>query len=153
MNPAAIVFLVLASVLGGVGLVAGIVALAMHLSARGSGWASLAQRFPAPATGSDGQRVAVMRVGPVMYRRCVRVALDDQGLTLRTRLPGHRPIRMPWSCVQALGEERLQWQRVVTVELVGDDQPRLTLPEQFRAELQTRLRADQPVTVELVGAS
>lgn len=151
MSPIAILLLVYVCLAGGVAVVAGIVFAALRLAARGSGWSLLAARYPGGPTAVGAQRLVVMRVGKVMYRNCVRAAVLPHGLALDTWLPGHGPLLIPWSAVKSLGTDRLQWQQVVTVELTQPDEPRLTLPERYRAALAQACQADQPVTAELAS--
>lgn len=151
MSPIAILLLVIGCLAGGVAVVGGIVFAGLRLAARGSGWLLLAARYPGGPSAVGAQRLVVMRVGRVMYRNCVRAAVSPQGLALDTWLPGHLPLLIPWSAVKSLGTDRLQWQQVVTVELSEPGEPRLTLPERYRAALAQGCQTGQPVTAPLVS--
>lgn len=151
MSPIAILLLIVGCLAGGVAVVGGIVFAALRLAAHGSGWSLLAARHPGERSAEGAQRLVVMRVGKVMYRNCVRVAVSPHGLALDTWLPGHLPLLIPWSAVKSLGTDRLQWQQVVTVDLTEPDEPRITLPERYRAALAQACQSDQPVTAQLAS--
>ena len=69
------------------GLAVFVVALVMRLSARASGWAELAKRYPAedPPAGQEFAWQTV-RVGMVRYRHSVTVIIAPQGLWLSMQL-------------------------------------------------------------------
>lgn len=152
MNPLTILLVIAAGLLLGAGFVGGIVWFALRWASRGSGWAQLASRYPGDP-GAGGEVATVMKVGSVMYRRCVRVGLSSAGLALESRLPGHAPVLIPWSDVRGLGKAWLQWQSMVAVELAQPDEPRLVLPEPLRPQIEALRRTAAPVEAELASTA
>jgi hypothetical protein len=88
-----------------------------------SGWTKMAQYFRAPAEPQgyvfSGQTV---RVGIVRYRWSTRLIFSPQGLYLRTGLPMHPPLLIPWPAITAVTSDTLYWFPAVTLT-IGD--PRL----------------------------
>lgn len=91
----------------GMGAIIGIPSVV--LMARWSGWRRLAERYP----GRDPGRGTSVRSGQLvmnrsLYKMGVRFTMDESHLHLamsRLARPGHRPISVPWSDVEAARDE------------------------------------------------
>ena len=85
-----------------------------------SGLDTLVKRYPATEP-SQGTRLdkQTVQIGPVRYRRCVTVQIDDAGLTLWVRPPlgRHLAIRIPWSELVPRSETRIYWARAMLLSV------------------------------------
>jgi hypothetical protein len=109
-----VVLLVLGSLLYSLGLFFGLV----YLFTRWGGWSRLAQQFRAP---SEPQGYAfshqTLRVGPVRYRWSTRINFSPYGLYLRSGLPLHPPLLIPWQAVTGVKPDTLYWFPAVTLSI------------------------------------
>lgn len=110
-----------------------------------SGWTRLAQNFPAPAEPQgyvfSGQTV---RVGIVRYRWSTRLSFSPQGLYLRTGLPMHPPLLIPWTAVTAVNSDTLYWLPAVTLTIGSPQLARVTIFAKHWALLQQFLPPNLP---------
>ena len=95
------------------------------LDARMTGWAALAQRFPAanePANVNRHQNGGVGAIGLVQMRNLLRAAATDAGLYLafpKVLSAGHRPLLIPWSQLRIADDKTVFGIRVLTLQ-AGD---------------------------------
>ena len=102
------------------GLVFFVVALAMRLSGRASGWAELAKRYPAqePPVGEEFAWQTV-RVGIVRYRHSVRVIVAPEGLwlSMQLQLAKFPPLYIPWEEIKGTQNTRLYSRKAVQLSI------------------------------------
>ncbi len=96
---------------------------------RMAGWHALSARYPAPVrfTGQEF-RFCTAALGsgsfPLTYRRCVRVALNDDGIGLRLMFPFRfysPPFFVPWTSVVACTEKQVLLMNKVTLSFADTD--------------------------------
>lgn len=102
------------------GLAFFVVALAMRLSGRGSGWAELAKRYPAENS-PVGQEFAwqTVRVGIVRFRHSARVIVAPEGLwlSMQLQLAKFPPLFIPWEEVKGVQNTRLYARKAVQLSI------------------------------------
>ena len=127
VNAWLLVVLIAAGLLVLAGAIAGFVFLILfvvqRLGGTTGGLLRLAQAYPAPHAAS-GQALEhqTVQIGPVVYRRCMTVAVSDEGLYLAT---GIGSAVIPWSEFKAIGRATLYWQKAAT--LTAGDPPVATI--------------------------
>lgn len=99
------------------------------------GWSDLAARFPA-ARGPEAPlaRAATLMVGPVVWKNCVGVGAEADGLRLAVKVPffgavGNAPLRIPWDEIVEIAPARLHWGAARLVVVGRPTIATLTLPE------------------------
>jgi hypothetical protein len=100
--------------------------------ARLSGWARLAERFPADREPEDGIcfRGQFLRIGWCDYNGCLTIRVSSEGLYLAIWpiFVGHRPLLIPWTALRVVEERRRRWFPVVLLDVGEPSQARLQLP-------------------------
>ncbi|MBV5263437.1 hypothetical protein [Pinisolibacter aquiterrae] len=99
------------------------------------GWSDLAARFgvergPEPPL----VRGATLMVGPVVWKNCVAVGAEVDGLRLAVKMPlfggvGKAPLRIPWDEIVEIAPARLHWGAARLVVVGRPTVATLTLPE------------------------
>jgi hypothetical protein len=99
------------------------------------GWSDLAARFPA-VRGPEAPlaRSATLMVGPVVWKSCISVGADADGLRLAVRMPlfggvGKAPLRIPWDEIVEIAPAHLHWGAARLVVVGRPTVATLTLPE------------------------
>lgn len=102
------------------------------LIARLSGWAKLAERFPADREPEGGNRFRgqYFRIGWCDYNGCLTIQVSPEGLYLAIWpiFVGHRPLLIPWSALRVVEERRRRWCAVALLEVVQPPHAKLQLP-------------------------
>ena len=97
-----------------------------------SGWAGLAERFPADREPMDGTcfRCQYLRIGWCDYNGCLTIRVSPEGLYLAVWpiFVGHRPLLIPWSELRVVQERRQRWFAVALVEVGEPRLAKLQLP-------------------------
>lgn len=100
--------------------------------ARLSGWAGLAERFPADREPEDGIcfRGQFFRIGWCDYNGCMTIRVSPDGLYLAIWpiFVGHRPLLIPWSALRVAEERRRRWFPVALVTVGEPPLAKLQLP-------------------------
>ena len=97
-----------------------------------TGWAKLAERFPADREPDEGLcfRRQYMRLGMSDYNGCLTIRLSPEGLYLAVWpiLVGHAPILIPWRELRVIEERRRRWFAVALVEIGQPPLAKMQLP-------------------------
>jgi hypothetical protein len=102
-----------------------------------SGWGRLACYFRAPGE-PLGFRLTMrsIRVGAVRYRFTTTIVISQYGLYLRTGMPFHPPLLIPWQAVTAIRGSRLYWFPAFTLSIGEPRLAVLTLHQDLFPQLQ-----------------
>lgn len=113
-------------------LIPGFFAGLLVVIARLSGWARLAERFPADRVLDDGVcfRGQFLRIGWCDYNGCMTIRVSSEGLLLAVWpiFVAHAPMLIPWSAVRVIEERRRRWFPVALVEIEQPPLAKLQLP-------------------------
>jgi hypothetical protein len=134
---AAIAFGVLVGAAAIVGLVFFVLFVTRQLGGSQGGWGRLAESYPAHG-GPTGQSVPgqTVKIGAVVYKRCVTVGVADEGLFLSV---WRKSALIPWSQVTAVGHATLYWQTVPLLTVGNPPVATLTVPTSLWPSMQQRL--------------
>ncbi len=99
------------------------------IMSRIAGWHGLAALYPAPVRFAGQElRFSTAALGtagfPITYRRCVRVAMNDDGIGLCLMFPFRfysPPFFVPWRSIVGCTEKQVLLMRKVTLSLAGTD--------------------------------
>lgn len=115
--------------------------------ARLTGWARLAERFPADREPDEGLcfRGQYMRLGWSDYNGPLTIRISPEGLYLAVWpiLVGHAPILIPWSEVRVTEERRRRWIAVALVEVGQPPLAKMQLPLSIIDAAASWLRPDK----------
>lgn len=114
----------------------------LYLFQHVGGWARLARYFCAPGE-PPGFRVTrrSIRVGAVRYRFTTTIVISQYGLYLRTGMPFHPPLLIPWQAVAGIRASRLYWFPAFTLSIGEPRLATVTLHQDLFAQLQQFLPA------------
>jgi hypothetical protein len=121
-----------------------ILSFAQSLGGTTGGWRRRAEAYPAakPPAGELMKRETA-KIGAVVYKRCVTLAVTEAGLYLST---WGRSALIPWQAFTGLGHTTLYWQKLpmltvgeppiasIIVSVSAFEQLRSRLPETLKAE-------------------
>lgn len=99
------------------------------------GWSDLATRFAATAPPEAPlARAATIMVGPVVWKNCIQVGAEEEGLALAVKVPlfgraGKSPLIVPWDEIVAIAPARLHWGAARLLVVGRPTIATLTLPE------------------------
>ncbi|MEK8047772.1 hypothetical protein [Ideonella margarita] len=116
-----------------------------------AGWRALAALYPALADGAGPWlRFVTGTLGsphwPMRYKRCLRLRVDEAGLTVGVMIPfsfGSRPFRVAWTEVAAVAESQSIKNRMVSLQFKGAS-PVLTLGDDIGQHVLAAWRAAVP---------
>ena len=144
VNAWLIVVLILAGLLVAAVLVVGMVYLilfiAQQLGGSTGGLRRLAEAYPTqpPVPGPALQRETV-KVGAVVYKRCVTVGIADRGLYLSV---WGKSALVPWAEFKAITSAKLYWQTVPMLTVGDPPIATLVIPVAVFDRIRSRLPAD-----------
>lgn len=129
--------LVILIVVGAVLLALGIVALVLFILVKASRWRQLVARY-ATADPPTGQifRHETVKIGAVVYKRCVTVGIADRGLYLAI---GRKTVLIPWSECKEIGQTVLHWKRVPTLTIGAPSVATIIVQNDLFAAMQAKL--------------
>ena len=79
----------------------------------GPGWRRLAREYPPPTDRPlpPFRHWQTVQAGAVLWRRCISVAVTQEGLWLWNRFPGMAGLTIPWTAVTGVRPAMLYWRR------------------------------------------
>ena len=124
--------------------------IAQHMKGSG-GWGALASRYPAPPGKPEPDfRRQTVKVGQVMWRNCVSVAILDDGLWLDVSAPlpflAKTPMLVPWPEIAAVETVRLFWEEAAMLSVGRPTVGTITLTAGTYRRVAPRLRTLGTVT-------
>ncbi len=140
---------ILIAIIAGVGLLV-LPRIAQHMKGSG-GWGALASRYPAPpGTSTPDLRRQTLKVGGVVWRNCVSVAILDDGLRLEVSAPlpflAKPPMLVPWPEITTVETVRLFWEEAAMLSIGRPTVGTITLPAGIHRRIAPRLRIPDGVT-------
>jgi len=143
MDTTMLVLLVVAGVLLLAGFVVGLVFfilfLVKSLGGTTGGWGKLAEVYGTnnPPTGQITKGETI-QVGAVMYKRCVTLAVAEEGLYV---LIWRKTALIPWTEFKAVGQATLYWQKVPMLTVGDPPVATMTVPVAVFQVMRGRLPA------------
>ena len=129
---------------GAILLVIGILALTFYCLSKGA-WRRLVEIYATtnPPAGQVVQRQTV-KVGAVVYNRCVRVGIADEGLYLTIY---RKTILIPWNDFGRIDPTVLYWQNVPVLTVGNPPMATITVPNDLFERMRERMPVYDFVTI------
>jgi len=143
MDTTMLVLLIVAGVLLLAGFVVGLVFLVLllvkSLGGTTGGWGELAEVYGTnnPPTGQITKGETI-QVGAVTYKRCVTLAVADEGLYVSI---WRKTALIPWTEFKAVGQATLYWQKVPMLTVGDPPVATMTVPPQTFEVMRGKLPA------------
>lgn len=137
----AVLLLVLVATFLLASLIAGLVLLILFVvrsfGAYQGGWRRLLKEYLAPCS-AQGQvhRRQTLKIGAVVYKRCVTVGIADEGFYLNV---WRKTVRIPWQDFKRLGQATLYWQKVPMLTVGEPPLATITVPLLLFESMRSRL--------------